>query len=111
MKANYYRAMNKTEAFKIAQKEVSAKYDEIFADCAADVMQQTLANVLLCLERDYNFGKKRLSDFVKALQGWCDIMDSPTELTKGWTTNDNIKYFREKYGIDLKKEFSAEVRK
>lgn len=84
---------------------------QVFADCAEDVMQQTLANVLLCLERDYGFKDKRLKDFVANLQGWIDIMSQPTELTKAWGTVDNIEYFKTKYGIDLRKEFVADIKK
>jgi hypothetical protein len=110
MKANYCRAMSRTEAHKIAKQEVTAMYDQVFAECAEDVMQQTLANVLLCLERDYDWRKQRLENFVKNLQGWCDIMQHDTDITKAWSTNDNIEYFKDKYGIDLREEFKAEVK-
>ena len=97
------------QARKIAQEETTKQYQTIFAECAADVMQQTLANVLLTLERDYGWKRKRLKKFIANLQGWNDIMSQPTELTKTWTTNDNIRYFQEKYSIDLRKVFEAEV--
>ena len=97
------------QARKIAQEETEKKYDEIFAECAADVMHQTLANVLLCLERSYGFGEIRLKRFIKDLQGWNDVMNNPTALTGSWTTIDNIEYFKSKYGIDLRKEFEAEI--
>lgn len=111
MKANYCRAMSRTEAHKIAKQEVTAMYDQVFAECAEDVMQQTLANVLLCLERDYGFGTRRLKSFVKNLQRWCDVMSTPTEITKAWSTSENIEYFKSKYGIDLREEFKADVTK
>lgn len=98
------------QAHKIAKEETEKRYQEIFSECAADVMQQTLANVLLCLERECGFGEIRLKRFVKALQSWCDVMNSPTEITGTWTTNDNIEYFKERYGIDLRKEFQAEIK-
>lgn len=112
MKANTPRRNNpilKRDIKREVKEQLTKQYAETYADCASDVMQQTLANVLLCLERNYGFGKKRLSDFVHALQMWCDVMDSPTERTGTWTTEDNIAYFKEKYGIDLKKEFQAVV--
>ena len=110
MKANYYsKPMSKTEAHRIAKQEVSAMYEQVFSDCAEDVMQQTLANVLLSLERDYGWRKQRLSEFVANVKSWCDIMQTDTELTKAWSTTDNIRYFKEKYGIDLRTEFTAEV--
>lgn len=111
MKANYYsKPMSKTEAHRIAKQEVNAMYNEVFADCAADVMQQTLATVMLCLERDYGWKKQRLDGFVHNLQSWCDIMQKSTEITKAWSTTDNIEYFKKKYLIDLREEFKAEVK-
>lgn len=109
MKANYCRAMSRTEAHKIAKQEVTAMYDQVFAECAEDVMQQTLANVLLCLERDHDFDAEQLKDFVTNLQRWCEVMSKPTEITKAWSTSENIEYFKRKYGIDLRKEFKAEI--
>lgn len=108
MKANY-ATMSRTKARQIAKEEVSRMYEQVFAECAADVMQQTLANVLLCLERDYGWRDKRLRDFIVNLKGWCDIMQQDTPITKSWTTLDNLAYFLEKYKIDIKKEFQAEV--
>ena len=108
MKANY-GVMNKTQARKIAKEEVSKLYEEVFSECAENVMQQVVSNVLLCLERDYGWRSKRLREFVQNLRGWCDIMQQDTPITKSWTTLDNIAYFLEKYNIDIKKEFQAEV--
>lgn len=110
MKANY-TVMNRSEAVRIARAEVEKSYKQTFADCAADVMQQTLATVLLTLERSYGWKDKRLKDFVANLRCWVDAMERPTDLTGTWETTDNIDYFREVYGIDLRKEFEAEVSK
>lgn len=110
MKANY-KPLTRSEAKKIAREEVNSAYQELFAECAADVMQQVISNVLLCLERDYGWKKQRLDSFVHNLQSWCDIMQKSTEITKAWSTTDNIEYFKKKYLIDLREEFKAEVKK
>lgn len=110
MKANY-TVMNRSEAVRIARAEVESHYKQTFAECAADVMQQTLATVLLTLERSYGWKEKRLREFVTNLRCWVDAMERPTELTGTWKTTDNINYFRDVYGIDLPKEFEAEVSK
>lgn len=102
--------MSKTKARAIAREEVIKQYEQIFADCAADVMHQTLATFLLWLERDKGYGKKRLKDAVEAIKGWCDIMDNPGEGARGWNTVDNIEYFKKRYGIDLREEFKAEIK-
>lgn len=109
MKANY-TTMSKTKARVIAQEEVTKFYEDIFRECAADVMHQTIATFLLYLERDKGYGKKRLKDAVEAIKGWCDIMDNPGEGARGWSTVDNIEYFKKKYGIDLREEFKAEIK-
>lgn len=98
-----------SQAKRIVQQETQNQIGEIFAECAEDVMQQTIANVLLCLERSCGFGEIRLKRFVKDLQGWNDVMCTPTGLSRTWTTYDNIEYFKTKYGIDLRKEFYAEI--
>lgn len=108
MRANYI-PMNKTKAHQIAQEEVNKMYQQIFAECAGDVMAQVLSNVLLTLERDYGWRDKRLTDFIHNLHGWVDIMQTPSEITDEWTTKDNIRYFADKYGIDLEKEFEPQI--
>lgn len=111
MKANYYsKPMSKTEAHRIAKQEVTAMYDQVFAECAEDVMQQVISTVLLCMERDYDFDAEQLKDFVTNLQRWCEVMSKPTEITKAWSTSENIEYFQRKYGIDLRKEFKATIK-
>ena len=108
MKANY-ATMSRTKARQIAKEEVSRMYEHVFAECAADVMAQVMANVLLTLERDYGWRKERLATFIHNVQSWVDIMQKPSEITDTWSTNDNIDYFKKKYGIDLREEFKPEI--
>lgn len=108
MKANY-KPINRSEARKIAKQETEAMYEQIFADCASDVMQQVIANVLLSMERDYDYTEEQLKEFIHNVKRWINAMQEPSGLSRGWTTDDNIDYFKEQYGIDLRKEFVAEV--
>ena len=89
------------------EREFERRYWEIFNDIASDVAQQALSNVLLVLEKSYGFGKVRLNRFLEDLKDMSEIMETPTPMTGRFTTADNIRYFRDKYGIDLR-EFKIE---
>lgn len=108
VKANY-KPLTRSEAKKIAREEVNSAYQKLFAECAADVMQQVMSNVLLCLERDYDFSGDQLKEFIHNQHNWIEAMQEPTPFSRTWSTEDNIDYFKSKYGIDLGKEFTAEV--
>lgn len=108
MKANY-KPLTRSEAKKIAREEVNSAYQKLFAECAADIMQQVMSNVLLCLERDYDFSGDQLKEFIHNQHNWIEAMQEPTPFSRTWSTEDNIDYFKSKYNIDLRKEFTAEV--
>lgn len=90
-------------------KEFKKQYQELYSEIASDIAQQTLSNVLITLEKSYGWKKNRLQGFIDELRGMCEIMDNPTALTHRFTTDDNIKYLNDKYGIDLKTAFTYEV--
>ena len=106
---NLKNITNKEQIRKMVRQEVALQYDEIYKECANNIMHQTIAGVLLCLERTHGFKEKRLKSFLKDLQNWLDVMNNPTDLNKGWNQNDNIIYFKETYGIDLTELFSAKI--
>lgn len=90
------------------KREMESRHWEIFNSIASDIAQQTLSNVLLVLEKTYGFGKIRLERFLEDLKDMSEIMENPTQMTSRFTTIDNIRYFNDKYGIDLK-EFKIET--
>ena len=112
MKNNKLKTISNSDQIrKMVKQEVALQYDKIYEECAENIMRQTLASVLLCLERTRDYKKKRLNDFLNDLKNWIDVMNKPTDLNGKWNNNDNIIYFKEKYGIDLCEMFSAKTSK
>ena len=102
------RTLTTKQAIKAeVEREFEQHHWEIFQTIASDIAQQALSNVLLVLEKSYGFGKVRLNRFLEDLKDMSEIMETPTPMTGRFTTADNIRYFRDKYGIDLR-EFKIE---
>ncbi len=98
----------KAEIVREVQKQLPDYYRQVFRSCAEDVMQQTIAGVMMTLEKCYGWKRTRLHRFVKDLQMMLDAMLQPTDITAAWSNDDNIQYLR-RYGIDIKEEFKAEI--
>lgn len=81
---------------KICEKEVEQRYRDI----SRDVAYQTFAMVFLVLNRDYGFGKKRLSELKDKieLQYWM-MQEKPCGIE--YTPEDVLRICREKFGIDF----------
>ena len=97
----------KAEIVKEVQKQLPDYYRQVFRECAEDVMQQSIAAVLLTLDKCYGWKRQRLNQFVRDLQMMLDTMTKPTEISASWCNDDNIKYMH-RYGIDIRKEFKAQ---
>lgn len=91
------------------EREFSERKADLIHEIAPDLAGQILSNVLITLEKSYGFKKQRLKTFLDQLHATCDLMDKPTGLTHRWTVDDNIKYLKDKYDIDLKNEFTFDV--
>ena len=107
MKNNKLKTVtNADQIRKMVKQEVALQYDEIYKECAENIMWQTLASVLLCLERTRDYREKRLKDFLNDLKNWIDVMNEPTDLNGKWNNNDNIIYFKEFYSYVTRREFT-----
>ena len=98
----------KAEIVKEVQRQLPDYYRQVFRECAEDVMQQAVAAAIITLDKCYGWKRKRLYDYMKNLQMILETMTKPTEITSAWSNDDNIKYLM-RYGIDIRKEFKAEV--
>ena len=104
------RVLTDTNAIrKEVERQFSEKKFEVMQEIAPDVAQQVLSNVLITLEKSYGFKKRRLQSFLEQLKAMCELMDNPTHLTHRFDTDDNIAYLKDKYGIDLRTEFTFDV--
>ena len=92
------------------EKEFTLKYDEIFDKIVQDIGTQLMANVLYTLDKYYGFKGKRLKEFVANCNDVCKSMENPNIFNnkKRWTADDNVRYIKDKYGIDLDKEMTFE---
>lgn len=102
---------SETEVRKLLDIEFKKKYQEVFDEIYIDVASQTLANVFMTLVKSYGFGKKRLIEFLENLKSNCDIMNGCGFCINKVTTDDNLAYLKDKYALDLKKEFEFEISK
>ena len=109
MKANY-KPVGKSEARRIAREEMEQYKFDVFSECAAEILQQSIAAVLITLEKCYGWKKERLTEFVSNLQMYLDTMQEGG-ITGKWDNDENIGYLKEVFGIDLRAEFQAEVTK
>lgn len=97
------------EVKREVEREFSQRKVDLIREIAPDLAQQVLSNVLITLDKSYGFKKQRLKSFLDQLHATCDLMNEPTVLTHRWTVDDNIKYLKDKYDIDLTKEFVFDV--
>lgn len=109
MKANY-KPLTRSEAKKIAREEMEQYKFDVFSECAAEILQQSTAAVLITLEKCYGWKKQRLTEFTKSLQMYLDTMQEGG-ISGKWDNDENIGYLKEVFGIDLRAEFQAEVTK
>lgn len=74
--------------------------DEIFNDVLKNVIMQMLAFVLVTLDVEYGWKKKRLKTFVKSMNRIGDILDKGAFMGKTATAVDCYRYLKDKHGID-----------
>lgn len=96
---------------KQVQKSVDDMIDdiryEVYAEAVQDITAQTLATVMVTLEQWYGWKEERLKKFVEHIHDTEDLMVKPSPLHHRFTHLDNLKHIKEKYNIDLRKEFPA----
>jgi hypothetical protein len=109
MKANY-KPIGRSEARRIAREEMEQYKFDVFSECAAEILQQSIAAVLITLEKYYGWKRQRLTEFMKSLQMYLDTMQEDG-ITGKWDNDENIEYLKDVFGIDIRTEFQAEVMK
>lgn len=103
------RAHTDRRSREIAREEYDKIKEEIFRSCADDIMSQTLANVLWTLSTAYGWKRKRLRKFVEWLHDTHDLQMHPSKMHHRFSALNCEKELKEKYGIDIRKEFPAVV--
>lgn len=88
------------EIKKAFDEEYSKRCDEIYASITQDITVQLMATVLFELNKEFGFGKKRLQRVQSGTESLFKLMEEGI-LGKKFTTEDLIKYMKEKYDIEL----------
>lgn len=81
--------------------EYNRRAGELFRKIQNDIVAQLMATVLLVLNQDYGFGKKRLQAFKRAVEARFIAMTNGGIMGKKFDTQTCIDLMREKYGIDV----------
>ena len=92
-----------------ANKAMSEYRVQIFTECANDITAQLLGTVFWTLATNLNWGAGRLRKFADLLHETKDLMDNPSLLHHKFSGLECLQIIKEKYGIDLAAEFSAEI--
>lgn len=88
------------EIKKAFDEEYSKRVDEVYKNITQDITVQIMATVLFELNKEFDFGKKRLQRVVSGTEGFFRLMEEGI-LGKKFTTEDLIKHMKEKYDIEL----------
>lgn len=91
------------------KKAVEDEIQSRLPDIAKDHSVQLLAVVLTTLNKDYRHTPTYCRKFFHKANEMFSMMDKPI-LNKTFDVDDCINYCRDKLGIDLEKEITAEVK-
>lgn len=89
--------------------EVNRKEPEIFKKHAEMLIPQVYAMVLYTLATCEGYGVKRLKRFCEHIHDIDDLMENPSRLHHRFDPTDLIDVVKEKYGIDVVKEFPVRI--
>lgn len=114
MKAHkHVKAHTPPTTFPQIKREVAAEVDriepELFKKHAEMLVPQIMATVMKVLAMCEGYGKIRLERFVEEVNDLVDLMDNPSPLHHKFDPTDLIKEIKEKYGIDVVKEFPVRI--
>ena len=93
---------------KTAKAFVKQEMKDIDLRARKETAVQLMATVLYAFDKTYGWKKKRLTRAFKVVNDMFKIMDAGC-FGKKFNAEDNVKYIKETYGIDLEKEIKIEV--
>ena len=95
----------------IAAQHVQQYKDELFEQNASEILQQVIAAVMIVHEKNDGWKDIRQKRFIENLKDYLSLMHSKDFFGREWDNDENIDYIKDRYGIDLRKEFQAETKK
>lgn len=94
---------------RASRSECEEYREEIFKECADDIMAQALCTVFYTLLTAYGWRKQRLRNFADALHATNDLMCNPSRLHHRFSPLDIEQTLKDKYSLDLRREFKANI--
>lgn len=82
------------------QKEIDNKIEQMYEQVKKDVARQVMATCLFELNKEFNFGEKRLLQFFNGVSSMFFLMNNGV-MGKDFTTEDCIRHCKEYFNIDL----------
>lgn len=114
MRAN--TAMNKQKAVTLNTKQKAIYMqireevrEEVYKECANDIMIQCLSTVFWTLATNCGYGAGRLKKLAEQLHDTKELMDNPSRLHHKFSGIECEQIIKDKYGLDLRAEFTADV--
>ena len=83
--------------------------EEVYKECANDIMIQCLSTVFWTLATNCGYGAGRLRKLAEQLHDTKELMDNPSRLHHKFSGLECEQIIKEKYGVDLRAEFTAEI--
>lgn len=114
MKAHkHVKAHTPPTTFSQIKRECVAEMDrlepEYFKKHAEQLIPQAFAMFLWTMAVNYGWGKQRLRKLAEALHETDYLMDNPSRMHHRFDAIDLIEVVKDKYGIDVVKEFPPRV--
>ena len=107
------KAHRPPDTFAQIRREVAAEMDrqepELFKKHAEMLIPQAMAMFLWTMAINYGWGKSRLRKLAEALHETDYLMDNPSRLHHRFDPTDLIELVKEKYEIDVVKEFPVRI--
>lgn len=92
-----------------ARNEFDKFHEDVFRECADDIMVQCMITMFWTLATNFEFGKKRLHKLIDALHDTEQLMNNPSPLHHKFSALDLDNVLKDKYGIDIAREFKATI--
>lgn len=92
-----------------AQRLLDDEHEKIFKQCADELLVQSLATVFWTLAINNGWGAKRLRKLADDLHETQNLMNNPSPLHHKFSPLECEQIIKEKYNIDLRAEFKAQV--
>ena len=104
MKARTQYITNRSDV----KKEIVREFKRQEQQLAENFTIQTVANVLYILEKQFGFGKKRLSAVLDAIDS-LNTLQNQGVLGETFDNLDLVQHFKDKYDIDLSKRLTVKL--